>query len=134
LHLAPPLLSRPDPATGRARKRVFGGWLLRLMPMLSAGRRLRGTVFDPFGHTAERRMERALPGEYLALIEELLPGLDRDGLPLALEIARSADAIRGYGPVKAGHVAQTRRRWAELMVRWRAHASAAEPEAVRRVA
>jgi indolepyruvate ferredoxin oxidoreductase len=64
----------------------------------------------------------------------LLPGLDRDRLPLALEIARSADAIRGYGPVKAGHVAQTRRRWAELMVRWRAHASAAEPEAVRQVA
>jgi indolepyruvate ferredoxin oxidoreductase len=134
LHLAPPLLSRPDPATGRARKRVFGGWLLRFMPVLAAGRRLRGTVFDPFGHTAERRMERALAGEYLALIEELLPGLDRDRLPLALEIARSADAIRGYGPVKAGHVAQTRRHWAELRVRWQAQASAAEPEAVRRVA
>jgi len=134
LNLAPPLLSRPDPVTGRARKRVFGGWLLRLMPVLAACRRLRGTALDPFGHTAERRMERALAGEYLALIDDVLAGLSRDRLPLALEIARSADAIRGYGPVKAGHVAQTRHRWAELMVRWRADAAPAEPVAVARVA
>lgn len=126
LHLAPPLLSRPDPANGRARKRTFGPWLLRLMPMLAAGRRLRGGPLDIFGRTEERRMERALIGEYRALVDELLPGLDPTRLPLALELATSADAIRGYGPVKAANVERTRQRWAELLGRWRSRTAAAD--------
>ena len=126
LHLAPPLLSRPDPITGRARKRMFGPWLLRLMPMLAAGRRLRGGPLDLFAHTEERRMERALIGEYRALVDELLADLDETRLPLALELATSADAIRGYGPVKAANVERTRRRWAELLARWRSGTAAAD--------
>jgi indolepyruvate ferredoxin oxidoreductase len=134
LHLAPPILSRPDPATGRARKRTFGPWLLRLMPLLAAGRRLRGGVLDPFGHTAERRTERALIGEYRALVDELLVGLDAARVSLAVEIAASADAIRGYGPVKAAAVERTRRRWGELLARWRATEPTADAVAVTRAA
>src|SRR5690606_10259526 len=55
LHLAPPLLAREDPETGRPGKRAFGPWMLRLMPLLARGKRLRGTPLDPFGRTQERR-------------------------------------------------------------------------------
>ena len=49
---------------------------------------LRGTPFDPFGYTAERRTERKLIADYEALLDEVLPKLNagkpspsRSGLP-----------------------------------------------------
>ena len=71
-------------------------------------------------------MERALIAEYTAIVGELLEGLDGERVALAIEIAASADAIRGYGPVKAAHVERTRRRWTELMTRWRSPNPATE--------
>ena len=58
LHLAPPLLARPDPDTGRPRKRRFGRWMLSSFRVLARLRFLRGTPLDPFGYSAERREER----------------------------------------------------------------------------
>jgi indolepyruvate ferredoxin oxidoreductase len=40
-----------------------------------AARGLRGTTFDVFGYTAERRRERALIGEYKQTIAALCPRL-----------------------------------------------------------
>ena len=37
---------------------------------------LRGTAFDMFGRTEERKMERALIVEYEALVKELIGGID----------------------------------------------------------
>ena len=62
-HLAPPILGGKD-AAGRPRKREFGPWMLGAFGVLAASRWLRGTPLDPFGYTAERRMERALIAEY----------------------------------------------------------------------
>src|SRR5205823_219606 len=60
--LAPPLLASRDKVTGHSRKREFGSWIFRAFDLLTRFKFLRGTVFDPFGYTPERRMERALPG------------------------------------------------------------------------
>src|SRR5690606_36775158 len=60
LWLAPPLLSRIDPATGRPRKRKFGPWVLSAVKLLATAKGLRGTPFDVFGYTGERRHERNL--------------------------------------------------------------------------
>jgi indolepyruvate ferredoxin oxidoreductase len=76
---------------------------------------LRGTVFDPFGHTEERRTERALIGQYRAGIESLLPRLGPDSSDQALEVARWPDGIKGFGHVKDRHLAQAQARWAQLM-------------------
>src|SRR3546814_3400924 len=54
LHLAPPLLSRLDPRTGRPAKRRFGPWIFTAMALLAKGKRLRGSWADLFGRTAER--------------------------------------------------------------------------------
>jgi len=111
-HLAPPLLG--------TKKRAFGPWMHTAMKGLAKLKGLRGTWADPFGYTAERRTERALIGEYEALVDELLRGLRADRLPLAVELAQLPEKIRGYGHVKARHLAEVRERWATLLAQWRA--------------
>ena len=63
--LHPPVLR----ALGMDRKLRLGAWFIPAFRVLRAGRRLRGTALDPFGRAEVRRVERALPGEYLALVE-----------------------------------------------------------------
>ncbi len=59
-HLAPPLLSLQKDARGRPIKKQFGPWVGRVFSLLARYKSLRGTRFDPFGYTAERKRERAL--------------------------------------------------------------------------
>lgn len=117
-HLAPPLLAKKD-AHGRLLKREYGPWMLTAFGWLAKLRFLRGTVFDPFGRTAERREERQLVEDYAALLDELLAGLDAARLRLAVEIASVPEHIRGYGHVKHAHIARARQRGRELLARWR---------------
>lgn len=115
VHLAPPLLSRPDPATGRIEKREYGPWMLRAFAALAKLRFLRGSPLDPFGYTAERRMERRLIGEYETVIRELLAHLSADNREVAVELARLPLAMRGFGHVKERNVETAKRREAELL-------------------
>ena len=101
LWLSPPLLSRADPATGRPRKRKFGPWILPAFGVLARLKFLRGSRFDPFGYTLERREERRLAADYLATMSAVCAGLDRERLSWATELAGLPHEIRGFGPVKA---------------------------------
>lgn len=118
-HLAAPLLARPDPNTGHIGKRSFGPGMLRLFRLLARLKRLRGTRWDPFGHTAERRAERALIVEYESIVAELLETLSHDRLPLALELARLPEHIRGFGHVKATAMQSAAQHARTLLDRWR---------------
>jgi indolepyruvate ferredoxin oxidoreductase len=118
-HLAPPLLAERDPKTGHLRKQEFGPWMLPAFRLLAGLKGLRGTAFDPFGYTAERRQERALIREYEALVDELLGGLAADNHSLAVKLASIPDDIRGYGHVKDAHLARARRKQHDLLFRWR---------------
>jgi indolepyruvate ferredoxin oxidoreductase len=109
-HLAPPLFSRGKDARGRPLKRTFGGWLRIPMRLLARMRGLRGTPFDPFGRTAERRMERALIVEFEKLIDDLLPRLNGDNHGDAADLVGLYMDIRGYGPVKEQAVDDVRAR------------------------
>ena len=104
LNLAPPLFARRDKVTGNLEKRNFGPWMLSLFRVLAAMKPLRGTIFDIFGYTEERKVERALIGEYESLLERLIGGLTPDHMPLAIEIAALAQDVRGYGHVKEAAV------------------------------
>jgi indolepyruvate ferredoxin oxidoreductase len=118
-HLAPPLLARRN-AKGELVKRPFGPWMRSAFGVLARLKGLRGTAFDPFGRTEERRTERALIEQYRRCIDELLrTGLTAERLPLAIDIARIPEDIRGYGHVKMRHLAAARGKWDELMARWR---------------
>ncbi|MBL0421185.1 indolepyruvate ferredoxin oxidoreductase family protein [Ramlibacter sp. AW1] len=118
-HLAPPLLARRN-ERGELQKRRFGPSMAIAFRLLARLRGLRGTPFDPFGRTAERRTERELIARYRQDIEEILGTLDLHNHALALEIARLPEQIRGFGHVKERHLTPTLARWAELMQQWRA--------------
>lgn len=117
-NLAPPLLARMDPLTGRPRKMRFGPWMLKLFRVLAGMRKLRGTVFDIFGYHPERRMERALLSHYEELLEMILGALSGDNHAAAVELARLPDEIRGFGPVKAASVERAEARRDELLARF----------------
>ncbi len=118
-HLAAPLLARPDPNTGHIAKRSFGPGMMRVFRLLARLKGLRGTRWDIFGHTAERRAERALIAEYEADVAELIDSLGHDRLPLALEIARLPEGIRGFGHVKAHAMRAAAQQRRALLARWR---------------
>lgn len=67
---------------------------------------LRGTLFDPFGKTAERKRERSLIVEYRKLLDELVASVSADNYDLAVEIASLPEKIKGYGHVKERHLAE----------------------------
>jgi len=117
-HLAPPLTAKKN-ERGELVKKAYGPWMHKAFGVLAKMKGLRGTAFDPFGRTEERRTERALIREYRAAIDELLAGLTAENLPLAVEIARIPEQIRGYGHVKARHLETARTQWDGLMARWR---------------
>ncbi|WP_043783678.1 indolepyruvate ferredoxin oxidoreductase family protein [Rubrivivax gelatinosus] len=122
-HLAPPMFASRN-ERGELVKRRYGPWLHHVFPLLARFKRLRGTAFDPFGRNPERVVERRLIADYRAAIEEILAGLDAARLPLALEIARLPEDIRGYGHVKERHLRAVRPRWESLLARWRSNTPA----------
>jgi indolepyruvate ferredoxin oxidoreductase len=110
-HLAPPLLARPDPTTGHIAKRRFGPWMMTAFKWLARARRWRGTRWDLFGRSAERRQERQLIADYEDDIRLILERLDASTLPAASALSGWPEEIRGFGPVKARSIAiaQSRR-------------------------
>ncbi|HVJ54770.1 MAG TPA: indolepyruvate ferredoxin oxidoreductase family protein [Aliidongia sp.] len=126
-HLAPPLLADKD-AKGHLKKRRYGPWMMRAFRLLARFKSLRGTSFDPFGRTAERRMERRLIGEYIAVIEEILQQLSHQNYETAVELALIPDRIRGYGHIKEASIAAAKKAEAQLLAALRApaHSVAAE--------
>jgi indolepyruvate ferredoxin oxidoreductase len=126
-HLAPPLWSKRN-AKGELVKREFGPWMGVAFRLLAPLKVLRGTVFDPFGYTAERKRERALIQRYRDTIGELLQGLGAASparVNLALRIARLPEGIRGFGHVKQRHLDQVLPQWDGLLQQWRAGGDAA---------
>ncbi|MEM9440974.1 MAG: indolepyruvate ferredoxin oxidoreductase family protein [Pseudomonadota bacterium] len=115
VHLAPPLFAKRDPVTGYPLKKAYGPWVFGAFKWLAKLKRLRGTVFDPFGYTAERKTERQLITHYEALIVEILTRLNHDNHALAVDIASLPEHIRGFGHVKEQHLAEVRAREAALL-------------------
>jgi indolepyruvate ferredoxin oxidoreductase len=127
-HLAPPLLARSDPVTGEPRKRAYGQWMMGAFRLLARLKGLRGTAFDVFGYSAERRLERALVIGYEQTVETILARLNRDTHATAVAIASIPEEIRGFGPVKARHIEKARAKEAELLAQLRALAAPAAPK------
>ena len=118
-HLAPPIISKTN-EKGELQKQKFGPLMLTGFKLLKHFKVLRGTPLDIFGNTEEREMERALIGEYVVSIDEVLAKLNADNHALALEIANLPDAVKGFGHVKARNVVAVRSKWVGLMEKWRA--------------
>ncbi|MBT2130774.1 indolepyruvate ferredoxin oxidoreductase family protein [Aliiroseovarius lamellibrachiae] len=122
-HMAPPILGGVD-ANGRPKKREFGAWFAKLAPMLARLKTLRGTSFDLFGRTEERKMERALIAQYEADIDVVMTLLTADNLSTARALAQLPLEIRGFGPVKAETAAKAAKTRESLLAELREGAGA----------
>jgi indolepyruvate ferredoxin oxidoreductase len=120
VHLAPPLLARRDKATGEPKKMTFGPWIFPLFALLAKFKVLRGTAFDPFGYSTERKTERALVRDYEALLDEVLGKLDAGNHHIAVGLAAIPEKIRGFGHVKLRHLKAAKADEAVLLDQFRA--------------
>jgi indolepyruvate ferredoxin oxidoreductase len=129
-HLAPPVLGDRDPETGHLRKRSFGPRMLWVFRILARMRGLRGTRFDIFGRSQERRAERQLIGEYQAMVEEILARLSPANHAIAVELAALPLEIRGFGHIKQANIVRVKPKEEALLTRFRSaplpHVLAAE--------
>src|SRR5690606_2494640 len=114
----PPLFSRRNDK-GELVKKKFGPWVMSVFKVLARLKGLRGTAFDVFDKTAERRQERQLVREYLELVNELSESLTEQNLAVAIELARLPDDIRGFGHVKEKNLLAAQARRSELLNSYR---------------
>jgi indolepyruvate ferredoxin oxidoreductase len=103
-HLAPPLLAKRDKLTGESKKISFGPWMLKGFAVLAKFKFLRGTPLDPFGYTADRKTERQLIADYVAMLDDIAERLTPDNHAVAVALAAIPEKIRGFGPVKTRHL------------------------------
>ena len=109
-----PMLSSGKDALGRPKKRAFGSWMLPVFRLLARLRFLRGTAFDLFGHSADRKLERDLIAGYEKDVATVLGLLSPANVDVAVELLSLPDRIRGYGPVKEKAVKDAQARYAQL--------------------
>ena len=113
-------------AQGRLVKSQYGAWMGHAFRWLAPFKRLRGTVLDPFGRTAERKMERALIRDYEALIEEIAGALSKENHEVAVALASLPERIRGFGHVKENDIRVVAVEREALLARFRALAAGVE--------
>jgi indolepyruvate ferredoxin oxidoreductase len=115
-NLAPPSLAK---AKGGAvpSKKTFGQWMWPVLGQLAKWRGLRGTALDPFGRTVERRMERALAGDYETTMQRAFKVLDAANADDVAALAALHAKVRGYGHVKLRNLASVKRNERELAAR-----------------
>ena len=120
VHLAPPLLARRDKVTGEPKKMTFGPWIFPLFGLLAKFKFLRGTAFDPFGYSTERKTERALVRDYEIMLDEVLAKLTPENHHIAVGLAVIPEKIRGFGHVKLRHLKAAKADEATLLDQFRA--------------
>ncbi|NOJ49185.1 indolepyruvate ferredoxin oxidoreductase family protein [Bradyrhizobium archetypum] len=113
-NLAPPILGGGKDALGRPKKRAFGAWMMPVFRTLAKLRFLRGTPFDVFGYSADRKLERDLIAAYETDVETVLGRLSPLTHDTAVELLSLPDRIRGYGPIKEKAVTDAKSRHAQL--------------------
>ena len=136
-HLAPPLFAKRD-QQGRLLKAEYGPWMMKAFGLLQHLKCLRGTAFDVFGRSDERRKERAWIERYEASLQSAFQKLEaslddlvsRSRLTEAYQalvvLAQVPEHIRGFGHVKERHFEDAQRRWQQASDRF-AKAFEAEP-------
>jgi len=118
-HLAPPILGRKDKTTGLPKKTSFGPWMMQGFAVLAKLKGLRGTPFDPFGYSTERKTERRLIADYEELAREIAAKVNARNHSLAVALASIPEKIRGYGHVKARHLEAAKREESDLLAKFR---------------
>lgn len=99
-NLHPPFLR----AWGMNRKLRLGPWFRPALGALAAGKKVRGTPFDPFGYSEVRRTERALIEDYIYMVGEVADALTVQNRSAMLRLVGLPDMVRGYEEIKLANV------------------------------
>lgn len=89
--------------------------MMRGFKWLARFKFLRGTPFDPFGYSADRKLERQLVADYERDVETVLGKLAPQTVDAAVALLALPETIRGYGPIKDKAASEARRRRSELL-------------------
>ena len=127
-NLAPPLLAERDPQTGELQKKQYGQWMFKAFQRLAGLKRFRGSSFDLFSKTEERRLERQAIEDYIKLLDEIIAKLTASNHAAAVALASVPDEIRGFGHVKEKNLAAAKKLQEERLQAFR------NPQAVRMTA
>ena len=130
-HLAPPIFSTLDPKTGKPRKIAFGPWMMSAFRVLAKLKFLRGGVFDIFGRTHERKLERQMIADYEALLAEITASLTAANYETATALAGLPLDVKGYGYIKDENYAKAKAKESGLLRTFRTPAPQPEPAPVR---
>lgn len=126
-HLAPPMFAPKDPHTGLPRKVSLGPWVMPLFKVLAKLKFLRGTAFDPFAWSKDRKLERQLVSDYEHLVERCLTEIDKDNLEIIEQLLTLPFRIRGFGHIKERNANWARAEQERLLTKL----TASKPEPVR---
>ena len=124
-HMAPPFLPLGRDARGRPRKIALGPWIRPVLRGLARLKPLRGTAFDPFGYSTERRRMRALIGWYEGLLDRCARDWTPETADLWQQVLDAPNQMRGFGPVWEQAVTQQEARVAPLLARLETRGAAA---------
>jgi indolepyruvate ferredoxin oxidoreductase len=114
-HMAPPLFSRARDSRGRPLKRAFGGWMTPVLRLLAAAKPVRGTIFDPFRWSHDRRLDRELLSWFLSVLAQARRDYDAKDHAVWMQALGAPMDIRGYGPVRDQAATEVRGRVSDLM-------------------
>jgi indolepyruvate ferredoxin oxidoreductase len=99
-HLAPPLLPLGNDARGRPNKRAFGPWIRPVFKVLARMKGLRGSAFDPFASSTDRKLDRQLIAWFEGVMTHVEKNFDPANPAACMALLTAAQEIRGYGPVR----------------------------------
>lgn len=116
-HMAPPIFEKKDKVTGEVKKREFGSWMMSALKLLAKSKFLRGGVFDLFGYSEERKMERALIKQYEEHVKIVLDKMTKDNYQLCREILEMPLSYKGYGHVKEKNIRIAETKLEKLLAR-----------------
>jgi len=98
-YLAPPLISK-EGKDGRSKKIAFGGYTIYVFKFLAWLKWLRGTKFDIFSYSKDRKLDLELISEYqqdLHFVKKINSDCDKE---LILELLNLPSSIKGFGGVR----------------------------------
>ena len=114
-YLAPPLFSKTDKETGHLQKQKFGSWVFQAFKIISYFKFLRGTKFDIFGYTTERKKERALVKKTMNTIEQISEVIEEYNYKKIIEFLDIPLSIKGYGHIKEKNMNIAEAKWDQAL-------------------
>ena len=114
-YLAPPIFSFKDQSTGHPKKIKFGSWIILLFKILSKFKFLRGSKFDIFGKTSERKKERELAEKAKLSIKYITENLIDQNYRICENLIDTSLKINGFGHVKDNKINQYESVWENLL-------------------